>query len=62
MARPIVDMAIDVYLSYELIRHAERAQKKYPAKIKVARRFVHMMLPRVEMNRQYAMAGERFEV
>jgi hypothetical protein len=30
--------------------------------VKVARRFVNMMLPRIEMNRRLAMLGERFEI
>jgi hypothetical protein len=59
VARKIVDMAIDVYLSYEFLRQAEKAQQKNLAiKTKVASRFINAMLPRVEMNRQYAISGQ----
>ena len=60
VARKIVDMAIDVYISYELIRQAEIDQGK-TGKIKVVRKFVNDMLPRVEMNSRYAMSGKRLE-
>ncbi|MBN1652947.1 MAG: acyl-CoA dehydrogenase family protein [Deltaproteobacteria bacterium] len=58
VARKIVDMAIDVYISYEFLRQAEKAANKLEIKAKVARRFVNIMLPRVEMNRRYAMNGQ----
>jgi alkylation response protein AidB-like acyl-CoA dehydrogenase len=59
VARKIVDMAIDVYLSYEFVRQAEIAHKRgQNIKTKVARRFINTMLPRVEMNLKYAISGE----
>jgi hypothetical protein len=60
VARKIVDMAIDVYISYELIRQAEKDHGK-TGKVKVARKFISDMLPRVEMNGRYAMSGRRLE-
>ncbi len=62
VAQKIVDMAIDVYLSYEFLRQAEKAhQKGMDIKMKVARRFINAMLPRVEMNRKYAISGRELE-
>ncbi len=61
VARKIVDMAIDVFISYEFLRQAEKAAEAggaYPLKAKIARRFIHGMLPRVEMNCRYAMGWE----
>jgi len=60
VARKICDMAIDVYVSYEFLRQAEKVGDKF-GKIKVARKFINDMLPRVEMNRQYAISGNRLE-
>jgi hypothetical protein len=62
VARPIVDIAIDVYLCFEFLRQAEKASLARESKIKVARRFVEMALPRIEMNRKYAMRGTRLDV
>jgi 3-(methylthio)propanoyl-CoA dehydrogenase len=62
VARPVVDIAVDVLVAYELVRQAEKATRTRESKFKVARRFVNMMLPRIEMNRRLAMLGERFEI
>lgn len=62
VSRSVVDMAIDVYLSYEFIRQAEAAGDELPTKKLTARRFINQMLPRVEMNSQYAMNGELLEL
>jgi 3-(methylthio)propanoyl-CoA dehydrogenase len=62
VARPVVDIAVDVLVAYELVRQAEKATRTRDSKFKVARRFVNMMLPRIEMNRRLAMLGERFEI
>ena len=56
VARHIVDMACDVLLSYEFLRQADKAGLT-SGKAKVATKFIREMLPRVEMNRQYAMNG-----
>jgi 3-(methylthio)propanoyl-CoA dehydrogenase len=62
VARPVVDIAVDVLVAYELVRQAEKASGTRESKFKVARRFANMMLPRIEMNRRLAMLGERFEI
>jgi hypothetical protein len=54
VARHVVDMAIDVYVSFLFLRQAE----KWDYKRKIARKFVADMLPRVSMNRAYALSGE----
>ncbi len=61
VARKVCDMAIDVFVSYEFVRQAEKAGDKF-GKVRVARKFVNDMLPRVEMNKQYAMSGTRLEL
>ena len=61
VAIKICDMAIDVLVSYEFIRQAEKAGDKF-GKVRVARKFVNDMLPRVEMNKQYAMSGTNLEL
>jgi len=62
VARPVVDMACDVFIAYEFIHQAEKAGDKFPEKALVARRFINLMLPRVEMNAKYATLGERLSV
>ena len=62
VARKVVDMTIDIFISYEFLKQAERAGDTYPEKVKVARRFIRKMLPKVEMNRQYVMSGDRLEL
>ena len=54
VAKPVTDMAIDVYVSFLFIRQAE----KRDAKRATARKFVLDMLPRCAMNREYALTGE----
>lgn len=58
VARRIVDMVIDVYVAYLLIAQAEHWDKK----VKSVRHFINGMMPRVEMNRQYAMSGNQIEI
>jgi alkylation response protein AidB-like acyl-CoA dehydrogenase len=62
VARRVADMAIDVYLSYQLLRQAEIAGERLPVKARVARRFVNLALERVRMNAALATAEERWEV
>ena len=54
VARHVVDLAIDVYVSYLLLHQAT----KWDAKRPVARKFIQDMLPRCAMNRDYALHGE----
>ncbi|MFH0908992.1 MAG: acyl-CoA dehydrogenase family protein [bacterium] len=54
VARNVVDMAVDVYASYLLLRQAE----KWDYKRAIARKFVNDALPRCTMNRDYAMNAE----
>lgn len=61
VSRKIIDMAIDVLISFEFIKQAERLKGKSDTKLKVARKFINDMLPRVEMNRQYAKSGNSLE-
>lgn len=58
VARKIVDMAIDVYVSYLLLEQAEKLDQK---KI-VAEYFIKSMLPRVEMNKTYAMSSNKIAI
>lgn len=62
VARRVADMTIDVYISYQLLRQAEKAGDHLPVKTRVARRFVHLALERVRMNAALATAEERWEV
>lgn len=54
VAKNVTDMAIDVFVSFLLLRQAE----KLDAKRKVARKFVQDALPRCAMNREYALTSE----
>lgn len=54
VARNVVDMAIDVYVSFLLLRQATKSADKRP----VARKFVTDALPRIAMNRELAMTSE----
>ena len=51
---PVVDIALDVYASYLLLKQATR----WDYKKTVAGRYIQMMLPRVRMNREYALHGQ----
>jgi alkylation response protein AidB-like acyl-CoA dehydrogenase len=62
VARRVADMAIDVYISYQLLRQAEKAGDRLSVKTRVARRFIHLALARVQMNAALATAPERWEV
>jgi hypothetical protein len=61
VARKVVDMAIDVFISYEFIKQAEKLTGKSDKKTKVAKKFIHDMLPRIEMNKKYVMSGNILE-
>ncbi len=54
VARQVVDMALDVYISHLLLQQAA----KWDAKRAIARKFIHDMLPRCTMNREYALSSE----
>ena len=54
-ARKVVDMAIDVYVSYLLLNQAEKSARKKS----VAKKFIGDMLPRVEMNSKYVTSGDK---
>lgn len=53
VAPQVVDMAVDVMISFLLVRQAE----KWDEKKRVARRFLHDALPRIRMNCEYALTG-----
>lgn len=53
-ARRVVDIMIDVFVGHQFLLQASRWDKK----LRVARKFIHDMLPRVEMNRVQTMSGE----
>ncbi|MBM3238102.1 acyl-CoA dehydrogenase [Candidatus Poribacteria bacterium] len=54
-ARRVIDMAIDVYVSYLLLNQAEKLDRKKS----VAKKFIRDMAPRVEMNSKYVMSGDK---
>ncbi|NCO92549.1 MAG: acyl-CoA dehydrogenase [Armatimonadetes bacterium CG_4_10_14_3_um_filter_66_18] len=54
-ARMVCDMALDTYLSYVFLEQARHSERKAA----VAAKFIQDMAPRVEMNRQYVMSGDR---
>ena len=54
VAKNVTDMAIDVYVSFLLLRQAEKSE----AKRKVVRKFVSDALPRCAMNREYALSSQ----
>jgi alkylation response protein AidB-like acyl-CoA dehydrogenase len=54
VAKHVVDMAVDVYISFLLLRQAEQWEYKRA----VARKFIADMLPRCAMNRDYAVGSE----
>ncbi|KPJ62646.1 MAG: hypothetical protein AMS15_03260 [Planctomycetes bacterium DG_23] len=51
----LVDMAIDTYIGYLLLRDAELCKRK----VWVAKKFIEDMLPRVEMNAKRVRSGAR---
>jgi 3-(methylthio)propanoyl-CoA dehydrogenase len=53
IAPHVVDMAIDVYVAFLFIEQAE----KWNYKKGIARRFIRDMMPRIVMNRDYALNG-----
>jgi alkylation response protein AidB-like acyl-CoA dehydrogenase len=54
-AKKVVDMAIDVYVSYLLLNQAEKSARKKS----VAKKFIRDMAPRVEMNSKYMTSGDK---
>lgn len=54
VATHVTDMFVDVYASYLLLKQAE----KWEHKRKVAARFVRHMVPRIAMNREYALTAQ----
>ena len=54
VARHLVDIAIDTYVSFLFLDQAE----KWDHKKTIAKKFIHDMGPRVEMNKRYAMTLE----
>lgn len=58
VARKIVDMAIDVYVSYLFLEQAEKLDRK---KI-VAEYFIKLMLPRMEMNKTYVRSDNKIAI
>jgi alkylation response protein AidB-like acyl-CoA dehydrogenase len=56
-ARRIVDMTIDVMVAGLFLAHAEKCDWKRG----IIRKFIMDMLPRVEMNRELILMGERLE-
>jgi hypothetical protein len=54
-ARKVVDIAIDIYVSYLLLNQAGRSARPKA----VAKKFIRDMAPRVEMNSKYVMSGDR---
>jgi len=58
VARRIVDMTTDIYISYLLLNQAEKSGRK---KV-VARKFIKDMLPRMEMNREYVTSGDKIAI
>lgn len=55
IARRIVDMTIDIYIAYLFLNQAEKSERKKT----VAQKFIHDMLPRVAMNREYVISGNK---
>jgi len=55
VARKIVDMGIDIYISYLFLEQAEKSEQK---KV-IAEYFIQSMLPRTEMNKTYVMSGNK---
>jgi len=53
VAPHVVDMAIDIYVSSLFLQQAE----KWDYKKKVARKFIADMMPRIVMNKEYALTG-----
>jgi hypothetical protein len=51
---PVVDIALDVYSAYLLLKQASLWNYKKA----VAARYIQMMLPRIRMNREYALHGQ----
>ncbi len=58
VARKIVDITIDIYVSYLFLNQTEKSKRKET----VARRFIKDMLPRVEMNREYVISGNKIAI
>ena len=55
VARKIVDITLDVYISYLFLNQAEKSDRKKT----VARKFIKDMLLRVEMNREHVIGGNK---
>lgn len=55
VARRIVDMAVDVYVSYLLLDQAAKSDRK---KV-IAKKFITDMRPLVEVNREYVTGGDK---
>jgi alkylation response protein AidB-like acyl-CoA dehydrogenase len=58
VARKVVDIAIDVYVSYLLLNQAEKSTRKKS----VAKKFIRDMAPRVGMNVKYVMNGDKTSI
>jgi len=58
VAKFVVDMAIDVYVSFLFLAQA----RKWEHKRKIARKFISDMVPRCALNREYALSGEPMTV
>ena len=58
VARKIVEITIDIYVSYLFLNQTEKSKRKET----VARRFIKDMLPRVEMNREYVISGNKIAI
>jgi hypothetical protein len=54
VARHVVDIAIDAYIAHLLLLQAEKSEPKRA----IAKKFIADMLPRVAMNREYALHGQ----
>ncbi|MFQ6044707.1 MAG: acyl-CoA dehydrogenase family protein, partial [Candidatus Poribacteria bacterium] len=55
IARKVVDIAIDVYVSHLLLNQAEKSARKRL----VAKKFIKDMAPKVEMNSKYVTSGDK---
>jgi len=58
IARKIVDMTIDVYVSCLLLNQAKKSDRKKS----VAKKFIKEMLSRVEMNNKFVMSGDKAKI
>ena len=53
-ARRIVDIAVDIYISYRLLGDADEDERRQL----IARKFVSDAIPRIEMNATYVLSGD----